>query len=330
MKIYAGYFATGFRLFNYIDLNPGIRYEYTDVKIEFPGTSVPSYGTLVPSITLTRNFENKNSIELAYNKRIERPSYRRLNPFINRSDPYNISMGNIYLQPEIGNNISFSFNAGFKKGGSLRLALMENMNTREIEDVTAFYPVYTIGDSIYKNVSVTTSQNIGEEYNSGISAFLSYPVSPRLNLRTNLMLFHRYIVSNLNNGENSSGFNARVNMNVSYQLPRDLVIELFGFYRSPRRNLQGRSPQFFIYNFAFRKRFWDKNGSLGFTATNPFGRSIRLTRTTTTENSVSTNIRELPFRSFGISFTWKFGKIEPDNKNNGNDGEPLMPEGGAN
>ena len=330
MKIYAGYFATGFRLFNYLDLNPGIRYEYTDVNIDFPGTSVPSYGTLVPSITLTRNFENKNSIELAYNKRIERPSYRRLNPFIDRSDPFNISMGNIYLKPEIGDNISLSFNAGFKKGGSLRLTLRENMNTREIEDVTTFYPLYTIGDSVYKNVSVRTSENIGQEYNSGISAFVSYPVTPKLNLRTNLMLFHRYIVSNMNDRESVSGFNARVNMNLTYQLPKDLVIELFGFYRSPGRNLQGRSPQFFIYNFAFRKRFWDQNGSFGFTATNPFSRSIRLTRTTTTENSLSTNIRELPFRSFGISFTWKFGKLESGNKNKENNAEPSMPEGGAN
>jgi hypothetical protein len=175
--------------------------------------------------------------------------------------------------------------------------------------MTAFYPTYQIGDSIYNNVSVTNSQNIGSEYNSGFSASGSYPITKKLNIRGNLMVTHRYIVSSLT-GNQSTGLRSRLNMNATYQLPKDLVIDFFGMYSAPSNNIQGKIPQFFIYNFAFRKLFWDKNGSLGFTALNPFSKYVRQVTTINTENYTSNSIRELPIRSFGISFTYKFGKIE--------------------
>ena len=326
MKIFAGYLSTSFKLFSFLDLKPGVRYEYTDVDIDYPNTSIPSYGTFVPSMVMSHSFDGSKTLELAYSKRIERPEYRELNPFINRSDPYNITTGNIFLKPEIGNNIELSYRTGFKKGGSLRLALIERINSREIQDVTVFYPEYLIGDSTYTNVSVSSRQNIGEEYNSGISAFITIPVTSKLNLRANLMEFHRYISSNLSVGNLSTGFSTRLNLNATYQLPRDLVCELSGFYRSAGRGLQGKTPQFFIYTFAFRKRFWDTKGSFGFTATNPINRNIRQITTITTENSRSSGIRELPLRSFGVSFTYKFGKVGSNNKKKETDNDSFLPE----
>jgi len=328
--ITAGYFTANFKLFRFLDLKPGLRYEYTFADIKFPNTSVPSYGTLVPSIVISHDFGEKNSLQLSYGRRIERPDYRELNPFINRSDPYNISTGNLFLKPEIGNNIELSFSKGFKKGGNLRLALIERMNSQEIEDVTVFYPEYTIGDSTYANVSVTTVQNIGKEYNSGFSTFISYPVTSKINLRGNVMVFHTYIASNLSEGNLSTGFRTRLNLNATFELPRDLVLELFGFYRSSGRGIQGREPQFFIYNFAFRKRFLNQNASFGFTTTNPFSRSIRQVRTISTENSTSTNMRDLPFRSFGISFSYKFGKMESEKREREIDNGSMMQEINAN
>jgi ferric enterobactin receptor len=309
MKVYAGYLSTSFPVFHYINVKAGARYEYTDVSIDFPNTTIPAYGTLVPSIVLSHNLNKTQSIKLAYSKRIERPGYRQLNPFVNLSDPYNISIGNPLLKPEIGNNLELGYSATFKKGGNLYFALIERINTQDVKQMTAFYPTYQIGDSIYNNVSVTNSQNIGSEYNSGFSASGSYPITKKLNIRGNLMVTHRYIVSSLT-GNQSTGLRSRLNMNVTYQLPKNLVIDFFGMYSAPANNIQGKIPQFFIYNFAFRKLFWDKNGSLGFTALNPFSKYVRQVTTINTENYTSNSIRELPIRSFGISFTYKFGKIE--------------------
>ena len=124
------------------------------------------------------------------------------------------------------------------------------------------------------------------------------------------MVTHRYSVSNLSTGNLSTGFRSRFNLNATYQLPKELVLELFGFYSSATRNIQGKTPQFFIYTFALRKLFWDKKASFGFTATNPFSKYVRQVTTISTDSYTSNVIRLMPLRSFGISFMYKFGKLE--------------------
>jgi outer membrane receptor protein involved in Fe transport len=310
MKVYAGYLSTNFKLFNWLNVKAGARYEHTDVNIDFPNTTVPAYGTFVPSVVLSHDFNKTQSLKLAYSKRIERPEYRELNPFINLSDPYNLSTGNPLLKPEIGNNLELGYSSTFKKGGNIYISLIERINTQDVIQVTTFYPAFLIGDSTYTNVSVTNSQNIGEEYNTGISVSGSYPITTKLNMRGNLMVSQRYIVSNVGIGNQSTGFRARLNLNATYQLNKDLVFELFGFYSSPVQNIQGKNPQYFMYTFALRKLFWDKKASFGFTATNPFNKYVRQLSTISTESYTSTNIRMMPMRSFGISFMYKFGKLE--------------------
>jgi outer membrane receptor protein involved in Fe transport len=310
MRVYAGYLSTNFKLFNWLNVKAGARYEYTGVNIDFPNTSVPAYGTFVPSVVLSHDFNKTQSLKLAYSKRIERPEYRELNPFVNLSDPYNLSTGNPLLKPEIGNNFELGYSSTFKKGGNIYISLIERINTQDVKQVTTFYPTYLIGDSTYTNVSVSNNQNIGKEYNTGISVSGSYPITTKLNMRGNLMVSQRYTVSNVGIGNQSTGFRARLNLNATYQLNKDLVFELFGFYSSPVQNIQGKNPQFFMYTFALRKLFWDKKASFGFTATNPFSKYVRQLSTISTESYTSTNIRMMPLRSFGISFMYKFGKLE--------------------
>ena len=328
MKVYAGYLSTSFKLFNWLNVKSGARYEYTEVSIDSPNTTIPAYGTFVPSVVLSHDFSKTQSLKLAYGKRIERPEYRELNPFINLSDPYNISTGNTLLKPEIGNNFELGYSNTFKKGGNVYISLIERINTQDIKQVTTFYPTFLIGDSTYTNVSVTNRQNIGEEYNTGISASGSYPITTKLNLRGNLMVTHRYTVSNIGIGDQSAGVRVRFNMNATYQLNKNLVFELFGFYSSPVQNIQGKTPQFFMYNFALRKLFWDKKASIGFTATNPFNKYVRQLSTISTDSYTSTSIRQVPLRSFGISFMYKFGKLE-FSKNKEEDNNNFMNEGSS-
>ncbi len=320
-RVNAGYISGTFKLFNYLDLKAGARYEYTDVSVDSKNNTVPPYGTLVPSIVFSHDFSKDKSLKLAYVKRIERPEYRDLNPFINLSDPYNISVGNPLLKPEIGNNFEFGYSNTFKKGGNIYVALIERLNTSDLKSVTTFYPTYLIGDSVYANISVTNRQNIGSEYNTGISASGSYPITTKLNLRGNLMVTHRYTLNNTGIGNQSSGLRARLNMNATYQMNKDLVLELFGYYSSAVQGIQGKTPQFFTYTFALRKLFWDKKASFGFTATNPFSKYVRQVSTISTGSYTSNIVREMPLRSFGISFTYKFGNMEfgknkePDDNN---------------
>jgi ferric enterobactin receptor len=310
MKVYGGYLSATFAVSDWLNVKTGVRYEYTDANIDFPNTNVPSYGNWVPSIVLSRDLSADQTVKLAYTHRLERPEYRELSPFLNISDPYNISTGNPLLRPEIGDNFELGYSKSFKTGGSVYLSLTERINSHDIKTITTFYPEYLVGDSLYNNVSVSNIQNIGTEYNSGINISGSVPVREKLNLRTNIQFGQRYMVTQLKAGNANMGFRVRLNLNASYQLPKNLIVEAFGNYNSASRNIQGKIPQSFTYTLAARKQFANKKASFGITATNPFNQYVNQLSTILTDNSYSTSIRKIPFRSFGISFNYKFGKLE--------------------
>jgi ferric enterobactin receptor len=310
MHIYGAYLSSSFSLTDWLDVKAGMRYEHTTVGIDFPNTSIPSYGTWVPSIIFSHKAGEDQSFKLAYSHRIERPEYRELNPFLNVSDPYNISTGNPLMKPEIGDNMEFGYNRSFAGGANIYAALTERINSHDIKQITTFYPSFQVGDSLYSNVSVISPQNIGTEYNSGLMVSGSVPVKEKLNLRGNLQLTHRYIRSEQSFGNISMGFRFRLNLNASYQLPKNLILELFGNYNAPSNNVQGKLPQSFTYTFAFRKQIWNKKASFGFTATNPFNQYINQLSTIDGDNYTSYALRKVPYRSFGISLMVKFGKLE--------------------
>jgi len=310
MGIYAAYLSSTFKLANWLSVRAGLRYEHTDLKIDFPGTNIPSYNIVVPSLILSHKFKKEQTLKLSYTRRIERPEYTELNPFLNFSDPHNITTGNPGLRPEIGDNIESGYSRNFSNGANISVSLVERINSQDLKPITTFYPFYVVNDSTYSNVSVTTRNNAGIEYNSGAIFSGSVPLSDKLNLRGNFMAFHRYMVTNIYVGNLNMGMRYRFNLNLTYQLPKNLIIEAFGNYNSAAKNIQGKSPQSITYTIAFRKQFWDKNASFGITATNPFNRYIKQVTTISTENYYSYSVRELPYRSFGFSFTYKFGKLE--------------------
>lgn len=311
MGIYAAYISSSLKLFNWLDVRAGARYEYTTVKIDFQNTSIPSYSLLVPSLILSHKFDKGQTLKLAYTRRVERPEYSELNPFLNLSDPHNITTGNPGLKPEIGDNMELGYSKNFTNGATVSLTLTERINSQDLKQITTFYPIYTVNGTEYANVSLTTRQNIGKEYNSGGMLSGSIPLlNNKLNIRGNMMLFHRYIVSDIYVGNLDMGLRYRLNVNMNYQFPKDFLVEVFGNYNSAAKNIQGKNPQSITYSIAARKQFWNKKASIGFTATNLFNQYIKQVTTVDTNDYSSYSVRQLPLRSFGISFSYKFGKMD--------------------
>ncbi len=167
-----------------------------------------------------------------------------------------------------------------------------------------------MGDSNYTNVTVTTRSNIGRENNAGINFFANMHLTTKFSVRSNLFFFHRHTINTLNPGYNSNSFNYRVNMNLTYQFNDDFSAEFFGNFNSARHEAQGRYPSFTSYSIAMRKQMWNKKGSIALTATNPFNEYVFQRTFVFGPNFEVNSLRKIPFRSIGINFTWKFGKLE--------------------
>lgn len=306
--IYAAYLTSSLQIFNWLEVRAGAHYEYTTTRIDYQNTDVPSYSLLVPSLILSHKFNSGETLKVAYTRRVERPEYAELNPFLNFSDPHNVTTGNPSLKPEIGDNMELGYNKNFKNGATVSLTLTERINSQDLKQITIFYPIYTVNKADYTNVSVTSRKNIGKEYNSGGILSGSLPIfNNKLNMRGNMMLFHRYIVSDYF-GNIDMRFRYRLNLNINYQLAKDFIIEAFGNYYSAARNIQGKNPQSISYSIAARKEFWDKKASIGITTTDPFNKYINQVTTVNTSDYSSYSVRQLPLRSFGISLSYKFGK----------------------
>jgi len=308
-KIYAGYLSATFSLFNdFIDGKAGLRDEYTNTSADFPNTHIPGYNTIAPSAVLSHKIDATQSFKLSYTYRIERPEYRDLNPFYDISDPHNISTGNPNLRPEIGHNYEFGYNKTFNQGANIYIGVFYRHNTNDIQSYTTFYDTLTVGGNRYSNVSLNQRYNIGTETTEGVSLFGSVPVTSKLSLRSNMMFSDR-MTTNPGNPD-VSGFMYRINLNATYQFPHDFTAEAFVNYNSSQRTIQGTRPVFAFYNLAVRKQFMKKKLSLGLTASDPFSQYINQRSTTSGVNFYQSNLRQVPFRSFGITLSYRFGKLD--------------------
>ncbi|MFF9965394.1 outer membrane beta-barrel family protein, partial [Pedobacter suwonensis] len=327
-NVYAAYLSASFSLFkDFITGKAGLRYERTGKVADFSGAAIPGYNTFAPSFTLQHKLDDSQSIKLSYTYRIERPDYGDLNPFYNISDPHNISTGNPLLRPEIGNNVELGYSKTFEKGANIYFAGYYRRNTNDMQQLTTYYDVLTINGVDYSAVALTQRLNLGSQTSIGASLFASVPVTEKLNLRTNIQAGNR---NNVSPGLTSvSAFAYRVNLNASYQFGGNLIAEVFGNYNSSQRNFRSTRPSVFNYSLAIRKQFWNKNASIGLTAANPFNRYITQRQTSFGPNFDQTNIRLVPVQSFGLSLSYKFGKLQ-FKKESKEDNAPQLPDVGGN
>ena len=321
-KIFAYYLSGTFSLFNdFINGKAGARYEYTTTSSDFPGVSIPDYGILVPSFVLQHKFDATQSVKFSYTLRLQRPDYGDLNPFYNISDPHNISTGSPNLKPEKGHNYELGYNKSFDKGINIYFAGFYRFNTDDIQSYTYYYPVLNVDGASYSDVSLTERYNIGTETTEGGNLYVEVPVTGKFSLRSNMMFAERLTTNP--GSPNVNGFVYRLNLNASYDFGDNFVGEVFGNYRSSQRTIQGINPGFGFYNIAFRKQFWNKNASIGLTAANPFNQYVTQNALTSGSNFSQAATRQIPLRSFGISLSYKFGKLEFKNKDKEDDNPPM-------
>lgn len=327
--VYALYGELGFSIGKIADAKIGSRYERTEINSYYSNAQQQAgkhgYNTFVPSIFFSKKLNDNATVKLSYSKRIERPDYGDLNPFINTTDPKNISAGNPYLKPEQGHRIELGYSYNFNKAGSVMVTAFYRKNEQDIQPFIVFYPSIKIGDSVYTNVAVNTRQNIGTENNMGVNIFADIHIDAKLTLRSNLSMFKRHTINAIDAGYNSNSFNYRFNMNASYQFSNSFAGEFFGNFNSARNEAQGKYPSFTSYSIALRKQFWNKKGSLALGANNPFNKFVNQRTILFGPNFTTNSTRSIPFRSLTLNFTWKFGRLEfkgnkDENNNAGNGG----------
>ncbi|MCX2451064.1 outer membrane beta-barrel family protein [Pedobacter sp. PLR] len=306
-KVASAYGVLGFKLGKKITAKAGLRGEYTDINAMSGHKDKydKDYMNLFPSAVLSQALKGGSSIKLSYNKRIQRPSLFYLNPFENKSDQYNVMRGNPELDPEITQNMELGYST-FIKGSVINASVFYRTTKDVIE--SAILPIP--GTEADGQRFLTTYLNIGRSQSYGMNVFASYNPKPKWTLMTNLGL-NTYEVNNQASNVNTGTFvNYTAFFRSAYALPGGWNTELWGVVNSPRRTFQGKTDAMYFYGGALKKEIMKKKASIGLNVLNPFSRDLVINTVNKGSNYEQTTNIHYPLRSFGVNFSYNFGKLK--------------------
>src|SRR5690606_19367163 len=120
----------------------GLRAEWTDVRTTLEETNEVNpreYVNLFPSAHITWNLPNDNGIQASYSRRIRRPFYNDLSPFMTVSDSRNFFSGNPNLDPQYSNVFELGHIKYFD-AGSFTSAVYHRSTRGNIERIRTVMP----------------------------------------------------------------------------------------------------------------------------------------------------------------------------------------------
>jgi hypothetical protein len=237
-----------------VEYQAGLRAEYANIE----GNSITSnqvntqqYLNFFPSLYLQHKLSESYQIVYNVNRRITRPYYRQLNPFIFYIDPLTTEQGNPDLKPQYANN--FEMNHIIK--GSYQVALSYS-NTEN-----AFGTILTQDEA--SRTSLIQMQNLDRTQNLSLRATI--PVEFAEWYSTSNMLqfngdsFQSQIGEDLLDVKQFSYmFRSQHNL----ILPKGFKVELTGIYRSPFRDGQIKINGMSWLDAGITKTFKDEKLSL--------------------------------------------------------------------
>ncbi len=248
-SVYAGYVNYG-RNWNKWSFLTGIRGEYTDIIIDQKTSANPitrEYLNLFPSVFLNRQLNKQHQVQLNYSRRINRPSYKALNPFVNTNDLLNLSTGNPYLQPENVNSFELT-HLYFKKDFSLNSTIFY----RNIQNSVA-----KVRQIIGEDTTLTTFQNLNQNNSFGIELIASHRLAKWLRTNGNVSVFQSDILGQTQAGEfNRSNLSLTARLNFQVKVGKDLSIQFSNNYRSPLLTPQGNVSTIYTADLGAKYDAW--------------------------------------------------------------------------
>jgi outer membrane receptor protein involved in Fe transport len=225
-NIYAGYvtYSNQIKKFGY---QLGLRAESSNYNGVVP-TKGESFTTnfpisLFPSVFLSEKFSDNDQLQLNYSRRINRPNFFQLFPFIDSSDLFNVTVGNPDLKPEFTNSFELSYSKTFKNRDNLLVSLYYKHTT---DLITRWYDTTTSRKYI-----INTFINANSSYVTGLELIGRNKITSWWDLTSNINLFTAQI--NIPGLVTPKPFPSYfIKINNTYKLPKNFSIQLSGDYQS--------------------------------------------------------------------------------------------------
>lgn len=253
-----------------------------------------SYVNLFPTAFFSYDLNDKNTFTLNYGRRIDRPAYQDLNPFLFFLDQYTYQAGNPYLQPQYTQNVELGHSFHHWLNTTLNYSYTKNFFTETFEQSG--------------QATIVRQGNIGSRQNAGIAVSAQIPVfkwwSAMLYSNLNYNKF-----SGMLYGEeiNVSATTLLLNVNNQFTLPKGWGGEISGFYRT--RGVEGQVivDPMGQASAAISKKILNNKASIKASIRDMF-------YTNTVHGYINFQQTDATFynrrdsRVVAVTFTWNFGK----------------------
>jgi outer membrane receptor protein involved in Fe transport len=257
-NIYAVYALVGntIKKFSY---QFGLRGELSDIRtglIKTNQVNQRQYFNLFPSSSLSYELNEKNTLQLSYSYRINRPNFRNLTPFADFSDPRVYFTGNPNLNPEYTHSMEAGHLLDWDKG-SLLSGVYYRHKKGVIERIRILDTVTGITNIIPVNLS--TQNDIGLEFAFSVSVSHWWKFNSSIN-------FYQSVAKGSYNNEllesNTVTWTNRTTSRMTFFKQLDFQASLN--YQSPRVTTQGKDLSVYSIDLGLVKDVFKGKGTLTF------------------------------------------------------------------
>ena len=293
--------------------------------------------SLFPSTFFSYKLTDKQDLQLNYSRKINRPNFFQLIPFIDYSDSLNLSKGNPDLIPEFTNLMELSYSNQFKTGQTF-LATAYFRNT---ENLITRYQYKDRNPNPAKNDSIIMSTyiNATKSYTYGLELTGKNKLASWWDLTTNVNIFNSTIdAGNIAGGVTSSQWSWFGKINNNFKLPKNYSIQLSGDYTAKtllppsssgggggrgmggmmggggfgqtQTSAQGYIKPRYSMDIAFKKEFLKNNAaSLTLQMSDIFRTQLSASHSES-QYFIQDNERRRDPQVLRLNFNWRFGKFD--------------------
>jgi len=254
------------------------------------------YFDLFPSLFINQELSKNNELGFSYSRRIDRPDYESLNPFISYLDLYSYRFGNPFLKPQYTNSFELSYS--YKK--TLNLSIGYSRTTDVMTQVL-------LTDTISKTIFIS-NQNLATQNSYNLNMSFPIQITKWWNSNNTLTTYYtKFNTANLLGNPFESGKLAfTINTTQTLSIDQNTSLECSANYES--KQAVGTlliNPQANI-DFGIKKTILNKKMDLKFAANDLF--KLQKNTITSALPSQKYTIKERwESQVFRITCTYKFG-----------------------
>lgn len=292
----------------------GVRYEHTKQEVKYllgKGDNFDkNFDDLVPSASIGYKLTDMSNLRFGYNMRIYRPGIWYLNPYLDDSNPTNISQGNSHLDSEKSHSFNLSY-SNFTQKFNINLSARYSFTNNSIERVTEQVKdteIFGLQNPTGKEVLYSTYQNIGKSRNASLSGYINWNATSNTRIYANLYGNYTYLEGA--NGLKNDGWNLFAYGGAQQSLPHDWRISLNIYGQTPWIMLQGKGSSFFDYGLSVNKSFLKKRLTLSAFASNFFKKYQHPTSSIEGVGFIQDSWNKYTRQRFGVSISYRIGELK--------------------